>query len=221
MHNLLLQVLDDGHLTNVDGRTIDFSNTVVIATSNAGHKTIQNKYHISGDFSKLDQQSLKTFMANIERDLKTIFRPEFINRWGFLSVMNMLTENIINEIIENKMANLENRWKKELNLSVQYLDENGNDNRKVFYEYLKNIGTNEKNGARPLERAIDDNLTNVISRQMYFLPGTPTDHYTATVVLRGKAPLAHRNSSNEVTVVDRRYLDISVVKDTENQQEMA
>ena len=46
VHNLLLQVLDDGHLTNVDGRTIDFSNTVVIATSNAGHKTIQNKYHI-------------------------------------------------------------------------------------------------------------------------------------------------------------------------------
>lgn len=221
VHNLLLQVLDDGHLTNVDGRTIDFSNTVVIATSNAGHKTIQNKYHISGDFSKLDQQSLKTFMANIERDLKTIFRPEFINRWGFLSVMNMLTENIIKEIIENKMESLEKRWEKELNLSVQYLDENGNDNRKVFYEYLKNIGTNEKNGARPLERAIDDNLTNVISRQMYFLPGTHTDHYTATVVLRGKPPLAHRNSNNEVTVVDRRYLDISVVKDTVNQHERA
>ena len=56
---------------------------------------------------------------------------------------------------------------------------------------------------------------------MYFIPGTPKDHYTATIVLRGKAPLAHKNSNNEVTVVDRRYLDISVVKDTVNQQERA
>ncbi|HEN9415869.1 TPA: AAA family ATPase [Streptococcus agalactiae] len=222
VHNLLLQVFDDGRLTDYRGRTIDFKNTIIICTSNVGHKTIKSKFNIikgailDGDFSRLDNKSNKAFMANIDRDLDTVFRPEFINRFQAKIVMNILVDKTIKEIIMSKFSLLEKKWKQEVNVKICFGTERGTSvhkdkhAREVFYEYIKNIGTDSKNGARPLERVISDKIIDEISNQIYFMGKRDGDQYEAHILLEGDAPLAELTKDGKRSIVDRRALNIKV-----------
>ena len=160
IQNLLLQVLDAGRLTDGSGRLINFKNVVIIVTTNVGHETIKQKFRTLNKeqtFENLDSATRKSFMSNINDDLEIYFRAEFINRFDKKVVLNMLTGNVIMDIIRSKMAVIEKDWAKR-GLFIKYVGEEGNDARELFYQYLKNIGTDEENGARPLERTIEEQL---------------------------------------------------------------
>lgn len=212
VHNLLLQILDDGHLTDAYGRKIDFKQSFIYGTSNAGHQTIRDKFAISGDFSNLDSQSYKSFVANVTRDLEQIFRPEFLNRWSSMIIMNLLTEDITLEIISSKLSVLEQQWKEKQHLTIEYKDENGYENKEDFYDYLKNVGTSVINGARPLERAITDILSDPIAKQLYFFNRRENDSFVVEVVLKGLPPRSYKDGSGRTNITDMRHVDIKVKK---------
>lgn len=215
-HNLMLQILDVGHLQDGRGKTIQFKNTVIAGTTNAGHRRIISKYATTGNagFSTLDPQSWKTFLANIQRDLLKIFRPEFLNRWEVKTVTNMLDENTIREIVSSQMAVLEKTLYIKQHVSLEFFrDGVDGDGREAIYDFFKNIGTDVANGARPLENTIREHLSSPISRQLYFMRNRkPDDYFKATVVLKGTPPRSIRDSDGRETVIDKRYLDIVVNK---------
>ena len=213
---LYLQMLDDGHLTDGRGRKINFKNTFIIATSNVGHKRIKDKYITSGQtFTEMNKTDYKEFMKDMRDELIKIFkRPEFINRWK-IEVTNILTKQTIDKIVYSKMAVHESSWFKEHHILINYEDvKDGDqtiDGKKYFYEYLSSVGVSPEDGARPLERTIDEVLTDEIFEQLYFLGRKPEDYFMVDVSLSGHAPgtFAYGNSGRK-TVQDRRQIHITV-----------
>ena len=156
--NLLLQMLDDGRLTDSHGRTVDFRNTVVIMTSNIGSVHIQemleerakrpSAYWVS------DNAELK---EKIMDDLKAFFRPEFLNRVDEILVFNPLTKDLLKKIVEIQV----NRMKK-------YIAEKKVDIRltEKAKEYFADIGFDPIYGARPLKRALQREILNPLAMQI-------------------------------------------------------
>ncbi len=143
--NTLLQVLDDGRLTDSKWRTVDFKNTIIILTSNIWSHKIQ-------ELAK-DNKDSEEILKAIEPELKGHFRPEFLNRIDDIIVFNPLGENVIKQIVDILLQDLAKRLK-ERNINVTF-----SDNLK---KHLMNVGYDREFGARPMKRAI----TNVISNQL-------------------------------------------------------
>lgn len=220
IQNLLLQILDAGRLTDGNDRLVNFKNVVIFVTTNVGHETIKQKFRTLNEgqtFENLDKATRKSFMSNIEDDLSTWFRSEFINRFDKKVVLNMLTGDVINEIISSKMKIKEKYWA-ERGLRIKYIGEGKHDTiseqeaRETFFDYLKNIGTDEYNGARPLERTIEEVLDYPITRQFYFLRDKKAIEYTVEVTLTGEAPRSLlEGSGGKYTVQDRRITHVELI----------
>lgn len=214
LQNLLLQVLDAGRLTDGSDRLINFKNVVIIVTTNVGHETIKQKFRTLNKgqtFENLDSATRKSFMSNINDDLEIYFRPEFINRFDKKVVLNMLTGDVIMDIIRSKMAIIEKDLAKR-GLFIKYVGEEEKDARELFYEYLKNIGTDEENGARPLERTIEEKLGYPIDRQFYFLRDRDAVEYTVKVTLTGEPPKTEvKGTGGKYTARDRRTITIELI----------
>ena len=145
--NVLLQVLDDGRMTDGQGRTVDFKNTVIVMTSNLGSQMIQQ---MSGD----DYQVIK---LAVMAEVKTYFRPEFINRIDEVVVFHALDEKNIASIAKIQLAYLEKRLVKldmHLDASAEALAE------------LAKAGFDPVFGARPLKRAIQEYIENPLARRI-------------------------------------------------------
>lgn len=154
--NVLLQVLDDGRLTDGQGRTVDFRNTVIVMTSNLGSQMIQE---MAG---RDDYKAMKNAVMEI---VSTHFRPEFINRIDEVVVFHPLGLEQIREIASIQIDQLRNRLR-EKNLQLELSD--------ASLKYLANIGYDPVYGARPLKRAIQQTLENPLARDILegrFLPG--------------------------------------------------
>ena len=148
--NILLQVLDDGHITDSQGRKVDFSNTVIIMTSNAGAKAIMEpkklgfaaKEDAKGDYERMKQ--------NVMEEVKLIFRPEFLNRIDEIIVFHPLEHSHMKQIVTLQCKEFTNRLKEQLQISLSIRDS------------VKNLiiekGTDVKYGARPLRRALQTEL---------------------------------------------------------------
>lgn len=145
--NLFLQVMDDGRLTDGVGRTIDFTNVVLIATSNAGTSFIQDQVKQGTDI-----EQIKTIL--IERELKTLFRPEFLNRFDAIIVYKPLTLDDVSQIAWLLLRHIEKQ-----------LDERGMKFRAEdeAVEELARIGFDPLFGARPLRRVIQDKVENQLA----------------------------------------------------------
>lgn len=143
--NILLQVLDDGRLTDGQGRTVDFSNTVVVMTSNIGSSQIQSMAHEPYDSIK----------ATVMEELKQFFRPEFVNRVDEVVVFHGLNQANIRQIARIQLNNLENRLAK-LQLNLQISDE--------ALDLLADVGFDPVYGARPLKRAIQQQIENPLAK---------------------------------------------------------
>lgn len=214
---LLLQVLDDGRLTDGRGRTIDFKNTIIIGTSNVGHGRIKDKFNTSRQtLSEMDQLDYNEFMGDMEDELVKAFkRPEFINRWKVV-VTNMLTQETIDEIVQAKMAVHEKDWFENHHFIMNYhdgedLEGNVIPGREHFYSYLSSVGVDPANGARPLERVIRETLTEEIFTQLYFLGRQPDDYFLVDISLSGLAPgTTIDRFSDRRTVRDRRECQVVV-----------
>ena len=222
IQNLLLQVIDAGRLTDGSDRLVNFKNVVIFVTTNVGHETIKQKFRTLNEgqtFENLDQTTRKSFMSNIDDDLSIYFRSEFIQRFDKKVVLNMLTGDVIQEIITSKMKIKEQQWA-ERGLFIKYVGEGTHEDiskqeqleaREQFFGYLQNIGTDEYNGARPLERTIEEVLDYPITHQFYFLRDKKAIDYTVEVALTGTPPHSLLDGSGgKYTVKDRRETHISL-----------
>ncbi|MFN7095107.1 MAG: AAA family ATPase, partial [Burkholderiales bacterium] len=153
--NILLQVLDDGRLTDGQGRTVDFRNTVVVMTSNIGSSQIQA---MSGS----QYEDIKLIVME---DLKSYFRPEFVNRIDEIVVFHSLNQEQIKQIARIQLAKLSQRLNK-LGISWQISEE--------ALSQLAKVGFDPVYGARPLKRAIQHQLENPLAKAILngeFQPG--------------------------------------------------
>lgn len=150
--NLLLQILDDGRLTDSQGNTVSFENTIIIMTSNVGS---------NANVNSIGFNSSKTFnKEKIESSLRETFRPEFLNRVDEIVIFDSLTENELIQIVDIMLADT-SRALADKNISLIVSDE--------AKRYLMKKGTDLKYGARPLRRAIqryvEDELSEKVLRQ--------------------------------------------------------
>jgi ATP-dependent Clp protease ATP-binding subunit ClpC len=159
--NSLLQVLDDGRLTDGQGRTVDFKNTVVIMTSNAGVELIKREsglgFATSKDRDKAAQVSYERMKEKVMAQVKKTFRPEFINRIDEIIVFHELNEEQLRGIVDLMVKDLQNR------LAERKLEVKISDKAKSL---LAEIGYDPTYGARPLRRAIEKHVENPLSSKL-------------------------------------------------------
>ena len=160
--NVLLQVLDDGRITDSQGRTVDFKNTIIVMTSNLGADIILDGIHENGEISEDAKEKVSAL-------LKRSFRPEFLNRLDEILFFKPLTKENIGKIVDLMISDLEKRLAdKRLSVTVterakQYLIDNGYD--PVY-------------GARPLRRFLQSHLETVLARKMIAEDLAPDTHLT-------------------------------------------
>ena len=157
--NMLLQILEDGRLTDSQGRTVDFKNTVIIMTSNVGARLITEKQKALGFISDENEkeQGNKNIKELVMGELQNVFRPEFLNRVDDIIVFNKLTQDEIKQIASKMLDVLAKRLEK-LNVKITFSDE--------AVTAIADKGFDENYGARPLRRAIQSEIEDVLSEKM-------------------------------------------------------
>jgi ATP-dependent Clp protease ATP-binding subunit ClpC len=148
--NILLQVLDDGHITDSKGRKVDFSNTVIIMTSNAGAKSIIDPKKLGFATKENPSDDYKHMKSNVMDEVKQIFRPEFLNRIDEIIVFHSLDSNHMKQIVTLMCNDFASRVKKQMNVTLLI--------RSPVKNYIVEKGTDLKYGARPLRRAMQTEL---------------------------------------------------------------
>ena len=158
--NMLLQILDDGRLTDAQGRTVNFKNTVIIMTSNIGARLITDKTTLgfsAGDKNEKSQKEYETIKKDVMGELKKQFRPEFINRIDEIIVFHKLNDEDIKQIIDIMLNQVTKRMKaKDIELEID-------DSVK---ELIAKKGVDTNYGARPLKRAIQNILEDKIAEEI-------------------------------------------------------
>ena len=155
--NMLLQILDDGILTDSQGRRVDFKNCVIIMTSNVGARLITEEKASFGFVANSDNSSSEKIKESVLGELKNTFRPEFLNRVDDIIVFNQLTEDEIKQIAKNLLTTLENRMKT-LEITMTFDDS--------VVDFVSKAGFDKIYGARPLKRAIQTNVEDVLSEKI-------------------------------------------------------
>jgi ATP-dependent Clp protease ATP-binding subunit ClpC len=186
--NLLLQVLDEGHLTDNYGRVIDFKNTVVIMTSNLGARDI-GKGPGLGFHVPTQQTQFERIEAKVREEIERAFNPEFINRLDDVIVFHPLSKEQIGSIIHNLLRDVEDRLREE-ELSMKLTD--------AAVEFMVDRGYDEKFGARPLRRAIQRYLEDPLSEKILTSEFSPGDEIEVSVAEDGES-LAFRVPSQTQT----------------------
>lgn len=160
--NILLQVLEDGRLTDSKGRTVDFRNTVIIMTSNVGARTIRKEVTLGFTAATSAEDNYNSMKDRVMDEMKKTFRPEFLNRIDEIIVFHGLNREHIKEIV-TLMVNEVHKRVQEQGLSLEVTEE--------AKEFLAKEGFDEVFGARPLRRAIlrhiEDNLSDALLRQEF------------------------------------------------------
>lgn len=160
--NILLQILDDGHITDAQGRKIDFKNTILIMTSNAGAENIISPKRL-GFASENDEKANYNFMKDrVMEEVKRLFRPEFLNRIDDIIVFHPLNMENIREIAGIMTASIAKRTKEQMDITLA-VDSSARD-------YLAEKGYDEKYGARPLRRTIQTMIEDRLAEEI--LAGT-------------------------------------------------
>lgn len=153
--NILLQVLDDGRLTDNKGRTVNFKNTIIIMTSNLGSQHIQQKFESINESNRL--QIIEETRTNVLEMLKKNIRPEFLNRIDDTIMFLPLTKSEIADVVRLQMASVQKM------LQPQGFELKVTD---AAIEYLSNVGYNPEFGARPVKRAVQRYILNDLSKKI-------------------------------------------------------
>ncbi|WP_458783250.1 ATP-dependent Clp protease ATP-binding subunit [Vallitalea sediminicola] len=156
--NILLQVLDDGHITDSQGRKVDFKNTVIIMTSNVGARNIVSPVKL-GFISEVDEKkNYENMRKNVMDEVKRLFRPEFLNRIDELIVFHSLTKENIREIVGIMINQVAIRLNNNVGIELE-VTESAKD-------YLAKEGFDEAYGARPLRRAIQSKVEDKLAEEL-------------------------------------------------------
>jgi ATP-dependent Clp protease ATP-binding subunit ClpC len=156
--NVLLQVLDDGHITDSTGRVVDFKNTVIIMTSNAGAENIVAPKTLGFATSTDEKQSHENMKSKVMDEVRRIFKPEFINRIDEIIVFHMLNKEQIGKIVDIMINTVNKRTLEQMKISIELDDE--------AKKYIVDKGYDEKYGARPLRRTIQNELEDNIAEKI-------------------------------------------------------
>ncbi len=173
--NMLLQILDDGRLTDAQGRTVNFKNTVIIMTSNVGARMITDKnvlgFSQGADKKEGQEKEYEDIKKDVMAELKKQFRPEFINRIDDIIVFHKLTDEDIGKIIEIMLKQVQKRLKEqEYNVEID----------SSVKDLVAKKGVDANYGARPLKRAIQSNVEDKIAEAI--LDGKIVPHKKAKII---------------------------------------
>ena len=158
--NILLQVLDDGHITDSQGRKVDFKNTIIIMTSNTGAQGIVDPKQLGFVTVTDETKEHEKMKSNVMDELKRTFKPEFLNRIDDIIVFHALSEANVKDITGLMLKELKNRVQTQMDIELKFTDH--------AKKYIFEKGYDKKYGARPLKRAIqtyvEDELAEAILR---------------------------------------------------------
>ena len=156
--NILLQVLDDGHITDSQGRKVDFRNTVIIMTSNAGAKSIIEPKKLGFIVNEDEAADYKKMKSNVMEEVKQLFRPEFLNRIDEIIVFHALNKEHMKKITGLMCREFAKRAKEYLQIELHIRDS--------VKQYIVEKGTDRKFGARPLRRAVQTYLEDKMAEEI-------------------------------------------------------
>ncbi len=156
--NILLQVLDDGHITDAQGRKIDFKNTILIMTSNAGAENIISPKRLGFTSVDDDAEKYKFMKDRVMEEVKRIFKPEFINRVDEIIVFHPLSRENMKEIVDIMLKTINKRTKQQMGIELSVTDSGK--------AYLIDKGYDEKFGARPLRRTLQSQVEDQLAEKI-------------------------------------------------------
>lgn len=174
--NILLQVLDDGHITDSQGRKVDFKNTIIIMTSNTGAQGIVDTKQLGFVTVSDETKEHEKMKSNVMDELKRTFKPEFLNRIDDIIVFHALSEANVKDITGLMLKELKNRVQTQMDIELKFTDH--------AKKYIFGKGYDKKYGARPLKRAIQTYVEDVLAEAM--LRGDVKKGDTVTVSTKKK-----------------------------------
>ena len=174
--NILLQVLDDGHITDSQGRKVDFKNTIIIMTSNTGAQGIVDPKQLGFVTVSDETKEHEKMKSNVMDELKRTFKPEFLNRIDDIIVFHALSEANVKDITGLMLKELKNRVQTQMDIELKFTDH--------AKKYIFGKGYDKKYGARPLKRAIQTYVEDVLAEVM--LRGDVKKGDTVTVSTKKK-----------------------------------
>ena len=156
--NILLQVLDDGHITDAQGRKVDFKNTILIMTSNAGAAAIQEPKKLGFLAGEDEKQNYQRMKGNVMEEVKRVFKPEFLNRIDEIIVFHSLNKEEIAKIVALLLKEFEKRCKDQMDIELHVRDS--------VKKHIAETGYDAKYGARPLKRAIQTQMEDALAEEI-------------------------------------------------------
>ena len=174
--NILLQVLDDGHITDAHGRKVDFKQTIIIMTSNAGAQAIIEPKKLGFLSNNDEKQDYERMKSGVMEEVRRLFKPEFLNRIDEIMVFHPLNKTHIKKIVNIMLNTLEKRCKEQLDIQLKITES--------VRDFLAEAGFDSKYGARPLRRAIQTKLEDPMANAL--LEGTIKRGDTVRIQLHQK-----------------------------------
>lgn len=174
--NILLQVLDDGHITDAHGRKVDFKQTIIIMTSNAGAQAIIEPKKLGFLSNNDEKQDYERMKSGVMEEVRRLFKPEFLNRIDEIMVFHPLNKTHIKKIVNIMLKTLEKRCKEQLDIQLKITES--------VRDFLAEAGFDSKYGARPLRRAIQTKLEDPMANAL--LEGTIKRGDTVQIQLHQK-----------------------------------
>lgn len=169
--NILLQVLDDGHITDSKGRKVSFKNTVLIMTSNAGAQRIVDPKNLGFATEKSEKKDYETMKSGVMEEVKKSFKPEFINRIDDIIVFHQLNNDNMKQIVNLLASNLYKRCENQLDIQLSITP--------ALKEHLVEKYADNKMGARPLKRAIQSVVEDALAEEILLKKVMPGDKVSA------------------------------------------
>ena len=174
--NILLQVLDDGHITDSKGRKVSFKNTILIMTSNAGAQRIMEPKNLGFSSTGSEKQNYEKMKENVMEEVKRIFKPEFINRIDEIMVFHPLNRDNMKQIVTMLSKNLVERCRRQMEIELSVSP--------ALKEYIVEKYTDAKMGARPMKRAIQTEIEDTLAEEI--LSGAVKSGDRVSAVLKNK-----------------------------------
>lgn len=171
--NVLLQVLDDGHITDAQGRKVDFKNTIIIMTSNAGAQSIVEPKKLGFTSSEDEKQDYVRMKSGVMEEVKRIFKPEFLNRIDETIVFRALNKQDMKQIVGILLKEFSARCENQMDIQIKVRD--------AVKQYIVDSSYDPKYGARPLRRKIQTELEDVLAEKILAGEIAAGDRVTVTM----------------------------------------
>ncbi len=169
--NILLQVLEDGHITDSQGRKVSFRDTIIIMTSNAGAQRIMSPKLLGFSSAQTEGEDYKKMKAGVMEEIKKLFKPEFLNRIDEILVFHSLTKDDIKGIVKIMFGTLADRAKEQMDITLSPTE--------ALYDHIAENGFDKDYGARPIRRAIQTEVEDRLADEI--LAGNVKRHWAVTI----------------------------------------